>query len=222
MCGRFTSLLSPELLTAIYGVLVPPSLLLEPRYNIAPSQPVLVVRQDISGHRELAPIGWGLIPSWAKDPSLGHSLINARAETVAEKPSFRSAYRHRRCIIPASGFYEWLPVGESKQPWYIKGSEDQPLSLAGLWEHWKSPDGSVIETCTIITTNANELMAPLHDRMPVIFPLESIAAWLEPNARQDEVTNLLRPCASELLAAYPVSNLVNNPRFDSPACVARV
>jgi putative SOS response-associated peptidase YedK len=167
----------------------------------------------------MAPVNWGLIPSWAKDPSIGHSLINARAETVAEKPSFRTAFRRRRCIIPESGFYEWLPVGGAKQPWYIKGCEDRPLSLAGLWEHWQSSDGRVIETCTIITATANEFMAPIHDCMPVILPLESIASWLEPNARPDEVTNLLRQCASEMLAAYMVSNLVNNPRFDSPLSV---
>ena len=220
MCGRFTSLLSPELLAAIYDVPAPPEL--AHRYNIAPSQPVLVVRQDVSGQRELVPVNWGLIPSWAKDPNIGHSLINARAETVAEKPSFRTAFRRWRCVIPASGFYEWVRVGESKQPWYIKGCEDRPLSLAGLWEHWQSPDGSVIETCAIITTTANQLMAPIHDRMPVILPLESIASWLEPNTRPDEVSNLLRPCASEVLAAYTVSNLVNNPRFDSPSCIARV
>jgi len=220
MCGRFTSLLSPELLSVIYGILAPPDLL--PRYNIAPSQPVLVVRQDDSGQRELATVNWGLIPSWAKDPKIGHSLINARSETIAEKPSFRTAFRRRRCIIPASGFYEWVHVGHTKQPWYIKGSKDVPLSLAGLWEHWKSPDDSVIETCTIITTTANELMAPLHDRMPVILPLDSISSWLDPNTRSDQLTKLLRPCASEMLAAYTVSNLVNNPRFDSPSCIARV
>ena len=135
MCGRFTSLLSPELITAIYGVPVPPNLSLEPRYNIAPSQPVLVVRQDISGHREIAPVNWGLIPSWAKDPSIGHKMINARAETVAEKPSFRASYRHRRCIIPASGYYEWQHVNGKKQPWYIKGHEDKPLSMHHVLWH---------------------------------------------------------------------------------------
>lgn len=148
MCGRFTSLLSPELFAAIYDVPAPP--VLAPRYNIAPSQPVMIVRQDVSGQRELVSVNWGLIPSWAKDQNIGHSMINARAETVAEKPSFRTAFRRRRCIIPASGFYEWVRAGESKQSWNIKGYEDRPLSLAGLWEHWQSPDGGVIETCTIL------------------------------------------------------------------------
>ena len=220
MCGRFTSLLSPELLAVIYKVIAPPDL--APRFNIAPSQPVMIVRQDVSGQRELTSVNWGLIPSWSKDPNIGHSLINARAETVAEKPSFRTAFRRRRCVIPASGFYEWMTVDGVKQPWYIKGFEDRPLSLAGLWEHWQSPDGSLIETCAIITTTANELMSSIHDRMPVILPPESIATWLEPNSNPDEVKELLCPCAPGLLAAYTVSNLVNNPKFDSPACVARV
>lgn len=220
MCGRFTSLLSPELLSVIYEVLAPPGL--PPRYNIAPSQPVLVVRQDVSGQRELATVNWGLIPSWAKDPSIGHSLINARGETFADKPSFRAAFKHRRCIVPASGFYEWVSVGGAKQPWYIKGNEDRPLSLAGLWEHWPSPDGNVVETCSIITTTANELMAPIHDRMPVILSSESIASWLELSTKPDELKDRLRPCAPDILTAYTVSNLVNNPRFDSPSCIARV
>lgn len=220
MCGRFTSLLSPELLSVIYGVLAPPDL--SPRYNIAPSQPVMIVRQDASDQRELTTVSWGLIPSWSKDPSLSHSLINARRETVSEKPSFRFAFKHRRCIIPASGFYEWVSVGGTKQPWYIKGFEDRPLSLAGLWEHWQSPDGSLIETCTIITTTANELMSSIHDRMPVILPPESIAIWLEPNSKPEELAGLLRPCEPKYLAAYTVSNLVNNPRFDGAACIARV
>ena len=220
MCGRFTSLLSPELLAVIYEVLAPPDSPL--RYNITPSQPVVIVRQDKSGQRELASVNWGLIPSWSKDPSLSHSLINARGETVSEKPSFRFAFKHRRCIIPVSGFYEWQKLDGTKQPWYIKGVEDRPLSLAGLWEHWPSPDGSVIETCSIITTTANELMASIHDRMPVILSLEAISSWLEPSTKPDELKDLLRPCAPNILTAYTVSNLVNNPRFDSPSCVARV
>jgi putative SOS response-associated peptidase YedK len=220
MCGRFTSLLSPELLAVIYEIFGP--LESTPRYNIAPSQLVSIVRRNAAGQRELATVKWGLIPSWAKDPSVGHSLINARGETVAEKPSFRAAFKQRRCIIPASGFYEWVAAGGAKQPWYIKGYEDRPLSLAGLWEHWPSPDGSVIETCSIITTTANELMAPIHDRMPVILSPESIASWLELSTKPDELKGLLRPCAPDILTTYTVSNLVNNPRFDSPSCIARV
>ncbi len=220
MCGRFTSLLSPELLAVIYEIFGPPES--TPRYNIAPSQPVAIVRQNSSGQRELITVKWGLIPSWAKDPSIGHSLINARGETVAEKPSFRAAFKHRRCIIPASGYYEWVAHGGEKQPWYIKGNEDRLLSLAGLSEHWPSPDGSVIETCSIITTTANELMAPIHDRMPVVLSPESIATWLELSTKPDELKDLLRRCAADILTAYTVSNLVNNPRFDSPSCIARV
>ena len=220
MCGRFTSLLSPELLAVIYEIFGPTES--APRYNIAPSQAVSIVRQNSAGQRVLATVKWGLIPSWAKDPSIGHNLINARGETVAEKPSFRAAFKHRRCIVPASGYYEWMAVGGAKQPWYIKGNEDRPLSLAGLWEHWPSPDGSVVETCSIITTTANELMAPIHDRMPVILSPEAISSWLELSTKPDELKDLLRPCAPDILTAYTVSNLVNNPRFDSPSCIARV
>ena len=204
MCGRFTSLLSPELFATIYEIFAPPEA--THRYNIAPSQPVLIVRQNVTGQRELATVKWGLIPSRAKDPSIGHSLINARGETVAEKPSFRSAFKHRRCIIPASGFYEWVAVGGAKQPWYIKGYEDRPLSLAGLWEHWLSPGGNMVETCSIITTTANELMAPIHDRMPVILSPEAISSWLELSTKPDELKDLLRPCAPDSLTAYTVSN----------------
>lgn len=220
MCGRFTSLLSPELLAVIYEILAPAEQ--HPRYNIAPTQTVSIVRQDATNRRELASAKWGLVPSWAKDPSIGNSLINARSETVAEKPSFRSAFKHRRCIVPASGFYEWVTVAGSKQPWYIKGHEDRPLSFAGLWEHWQSPDGKVIETCSIITTTANELMTPIHDRMPVILSPDSISSWLEPTSNPDDVKTLLRPCPPEILDIYTVSNLVNNPRFDGPSCIARV
>lgn len=220
MCGRFTLLLSPESLAATYKVVAPPDL--APRYNIAPTQTVLIVRLDASGLRELAPVNWGLVPAWAKDQTIGSNLINARAETVTEKPSFRTAFRRRRCIIPASGFYEWVPVEGHKQPWYIKSHEDSPLSFAGLWEHWQSPDGSTIETCAIITTTANELMSPIHDRMPIVLSSEVIEAWLNQKTGLDEAACLLKPCASDILDAYTVSNLVNNPRFDSPACIARV
>lgn len=222
MCGRFVMTLSAELLAAIYGIRTP-ALAIEPRYNIAPGQPVLVVREADAG-RELAPVVWGLIPSWAKDPAIGQKLGNARAETVAEKPSFRSAFRHRRCIVPASGFYEWQATGgKTKQPWYIapaKGGE--PLSLAGLWEHWQSPDGSEIESCTIITTAANDLMTPIHDRMPVILPPEAVGFWLDRRARPEELLHLLQPCQPDLLGAHPVATLVNNPRNNGPECLTQV
>jgi len=220
MCGRFTSLLSPELLAAIYAVLPPEQL--SPRYNISPTQSVLAVREEPSGGRYLSTVRWGFVPHWAKDISIGSKMINARAETVAEKPSFRTAFRQRRCIIPANGYYEWVQANDQKQPWYIKGHEDQPLSLAGLWEQWLSEDGSKLETCAIITTAANELTVPIHDRMPLILPKQSISPWLDKNTSPGDLVGMLIPCSPEMLEAYTVSNLVNNSRFDSPSCIARV
>ena len=222
VCGRFVSTLSAELLAASYGIRLP-AMVIEPRYNIAPGQPVLIVRESSEG-RELAPAVWGLIPSWTKDPGIGRKLSNARAETIDEKPSFRAAFRHRRCIVPASGFYEWQTAdGKSKQPWYISAAVDgMPLSMAALWEVWQSPDGSEIESCAIITTLANDLMSPIHDRMPVILPQHSVTAWLNRQSRPDELLPLLTPCPTELLSAHPVSTLVNNPRNTGSECLTRV
>lgn len=166
MCGRFTSLLSPELIVAIrelFGVSVPDSA--EPRYNVAPSQQVWVVRQE-GDHNRLDFMKWGLIPFWAKDPKIGSQMINARSETVQEKPAFRQAVKFRRCIIPAAGFYEWMHFGDKKQPCYIRMADGSPMFLAGLWDHWKrSGEENILETFTILTTAANDLVASLHDRM---------------------------------------------------------
>ena len=218
MCGRFTSLLTPELIAEVLGVTVPTGLTMDPRYNIAPTQPVLVVRQDLHSRRELAPVNWGLIPSWSKDPTMGQGLINVRAETVAEKPSFRSAFRHRRCIIPASGYYEWQRRMDKKQPWYITScNDDKPLLFAGLWEHWQSPDGSELETCAVITTTANNLMQPIHDRMPVMLSSEQMELWLDASTTPKDLVTMLRPCPDNGLSASQGASLVNNPRNDSPS-----
>jgi len=219
MCGRFTVILLPELLDMIYGVHTGLNAV-EPRYNIAPTQPVMIVRQQLDGRRELAHVNWGLIPSWSRDPAMGAGLINARCETVAEKPSFRSAFRHRRCIIPASGFYEWRKTaGKGKEPWYFTSSDGNPLSFAGLWEHWQSSDGSEIESCAILTTSANALMKPVHDRMPVILPPEGFGPWLSYATRPGELRRFFAPCPPEALIAHPVSTLVNNPRNDFPELI---
>ncbi|HEX9029364.1 MAG TPA: SOS response-associated peptidase, partial [Anaerolineales bacterium] len=165
---------------------------------------------------------WGLIPSWAKDPSIGSRLINARADTLAEKPSFRSAYRRRRCLIPATGFYEWKanPGSKTKTPMYITLASGKPFAFAGLWENWHSPDGSQVLSCTIITTEPNELMAGIHNRMPVILPEEAYAVWLDANDRgPDELNPLLKPFPAEQMAAYPVSRQVNSPQVDSPELI---
>ena len=166
MCGRFTLQIPPELLAEIFGLAEIP--VYPPRYNIAPTQQVAVIRQGEDGKNRFATMKWGLIPSWAKDPSIGNRMINARSETVAEKPAFRHAVRHCRCVIPASGFFEWRAEGGRKLPLYVRLKGDAPMCFAGLWEHWKSPDDGIVESCTILTTAANALIETLHDRIPVI------------------------------------------------------
>ena len=195
---------------------------LEPRYNVAPSQNVLVVRRlPDTMPREGVLLRWGLIPSWAKDPTIGSRLINARAETAADKPAFRHAFRERRCIVPAGGFYEWQRRGAGKQPYLIRLREGKLFGLAGLWESWTAPEGTEIQTFTILTTAANDLVRQLHDRMPVILDKKDYGLWLDPAVRDPaRLTPLLRPYSAELLAAVPVSPLVNDPRHDGPECAA--
>jgi putative SOS response-associated peptidase YedK len=183
MCGRFTLATNLGAIAKRFGV----ARFLDggaPRYNIAPTQPVIVVNDD--GTRRLTQMQWGLIPSWAKDPAIGNRMINARAETVATKPAFRVALRKRRCLIPADGFYEWQPVGRRKQPVYITLKTREPFSFAGLWETWTAPDGQEVKSCTIITTDANALLKPIHDRMPVILTREAEGVWLNPAIQDPE------------------------------------
>jgi putative SOS response-associated peptidase YedK len=214
MCGRFTLRAPVQTLASLFDFADGPAL--EPRYNIAPTQPVAAVRSGTQG-RELVLLRWGLIPSWASDPSIGNRLINARAETVAEKPAFRAAFRHRRCLVLTDGFYEWRKEGKRKQPYFIGLKSGQPFAFAGLWEHWND-----LETCTVLTTAANELMRPLHERMPLILPEEAHDLWLDPEVKQaDLLKGLLQPFPSEEMIAYPVSVLVNNPRHEDPRCVER-
>jgi putative SOS response-associated peptidase YedK len=219
MCGRFALTASPEEIAQQLALSSAPPL--APRYNIAPSQPVLAVRENRDSHqRELVFLHWGLIPSWAKDPSIGYKMINARSETAAEKPSFRNALKYRRCLVPISGFYEWQKVGKGKQPHYIHRADEQLLAVAGLWEHWQSADGSEIESCTLLTTTPNELMRPLHDRMPVILHPDDYDLWLDPQTVKTEpLLPLLRPFPAEYMTAYPVSTLVNSPINESPNCI---
>jgi putative SOS response-associated peptidase YedK len=193
-----------------------------PRYNVAPTQLVAAVRApEAVAKRELAWLRWGLIPSWADDPKIGNRLINARAETAAAKPSFRSAFRHRRCLIVADGFYEWQKTGAKKVPHYFHMKDNGPFAFAGLWEHWEDPDdGEIVESCTILTTEANELLRVYHDRMPVILASADYSCWLDPAARKPEaVQPLLRPYPGEAMTSHPVSPLVNNPRNESPKCL---
>lgn len=220
MCGRFTLTAEVSALQENFPWLYIPAEI-SSRYNIAPTQPVAVVAND--GKNRLDFYTWGLIPSWAKDPQIGSRMINARAETLAEKPSFKAALRRRRCLILADGFYEWQkqPTSKAKIPIYIHLASHQPFAFAGLWEMWNSIDGSMILSCTIITTEPNELMQTIHNRMPVILPEESYQKWLEPGEQNpEELSPLLKPYPADQMVAYPVSTLVNSPANDLPECVA--
>jgi putative SOS response-associated peptidase YedK len=218
MCGRFCQESSVEEIAAVFGVGVGD---LPPRYNVAPSQSVAAIVQLPEAPPQLQMLRWGLIPSWAKDPKIGYKLINARAETVAEKPSFRSAFRQRRCLIPATGFYEWQQVEGSrqKQPYFIGLQDEGLFAFAGLYERWESPGGDVLETCTIITTAANKLVEPIHERMPVILASQDYDRWLGPCVGEiGSLQALLKPYPAADMKIYPVSSLVNNPKHDSPEC----
>jgi putative SOS response-associated peptidase YedK len=220
MCGRFTLSVPAETLRDYFDLRQLPEM--PPRYNIAPTQPVAIVRPaaDCVG-RALDMVRWGLIPAWADDPGIGARMINARAETVAEKPAFRAAFRQRRCLVPADGFYEWQKVGTRKQPHHIRLKNGGPFAIAGLWEHWRSTDGEVIESCTLITTEANDLLQPIHDRMPVILPPGAFDLWLDPAVADTRpLTWLLCPFPAEEMATYPVSPRVNTPANDGPDLIA--
>jgi putative SOS response-associated peptidase YedK len=217
MCGRFARIVSDKKLREKYRL--KEGTLLKDSYNIAPSQPVAAVR-GTDGERELVLLKWGLIPSWSKDATIGQKLINARAETVAEKPSFRSAFKQRRCLIPASGFFEWQKQGTGrKQPFFISLRDGEPFSFAGLWECWHDPDGEEVETCTILTTTANKVMQPIHERMPVILGPSAEEQWLDPRASADALRSLLVPYTGEDMEARAVGLWVNDPKNDGPKCL---
>jgi len=220
MCGRFTSILSPELLAAIFEVQAPPNM--EARYNIAPTQLAPIIRDSSSG-RFISAARWGLVPSWSRDLKSGSHMINARCETVQEKPAFRHSIKYRRCIVPASGYYEWEDSGGRKQPYYIQLKDESPMGLAALWEQWKAPDGEVIETFCILTTAAGGFLMRIHDRMPLILHPDCYGLWLEKNMHDPEqLQHLYHDYPAELMTAYMVADLVNNPRFDGPACIERL
>ena len=218
MCGRYELHTHPAAIALAFGLAETPAL--RPRYNIAPTQDVPIVRQNAAGERECVDVRWGLVPRWAKDPSIGTRMINARAETIAEKPSFRNAFRRHRCLIPADGFYEWQATAGGKQPMHIGRRDEAPFGFAGLYERWLAADGGVLDTCTILTTTANDLLRPIHDRMPVIIAPESYARWLD--VAQADVADLLVPYPSAALAFHPVSTRVNAVRNDDPALIAPV
>ncbi|MGD0518889.1 MAG: SOS response-associated peptidase [Thermoguttaceae bacterium] len=222
MCGRFSLRARNAAILADYFDIadVP---LLKTRYNIAPGQPVPVVRLipgQSNPQRELVLLRWGLIPGWAKDQSIGNRMINARAESLAQKPAFRAALGWRRCLIAADGFYEWQGTGRSRQPYFIRFRDDRPFAFAGLWESWQCADHSAIDSCTIITTAAGELIRPIHDRMPVILPPEAYEVWLDPAVENfEKIASLLIPFSSPEMEAYQVSTLVNKAAHDRPECI---
>jgi putative SOS response-associated peptidase YedK len=214
MCGRYTIIASPEVLRALFAYLEQPNF--PPRYNVAPTQPIPIVRL-IDSKRHFALVRWGLLPSWVKDLKKFTLLINARGETVAEKPAFRAAMKRRRCLIPADGFYEWKAAGPRKQPYYIRMKTGEPFAFAGLWETWMGPNGEELETATIVTTKANRTLAPIYDRMPVIVPPNAFDLWLD-SANVDPVaaSALIAPAPENLLEAYPISTDVNRVANDNP------
>ncbi|MCK8502779.1 MULTISPECIES: SOS response-associated peptidase [Myxococcus] len=222
MCGRVTVRTSPDQLVVELGLAGIRMAVDRPRFNLSPTQLMPVVPND--GARMLDAFRWGLIPSWAKDASIGNKLINARGETVAEKPSFRSALKRRRCLVLVDGWFEWKQSTKPKTPFYFHRADGKPLALAGLWEEWTAQDtGEVLRTCTIITTGPNALMAPIHDRMPVILPPPAQEVWLRPEPQESSVLlPLLVPVADDGLDAYEVARVVNSPTNDVPACVERV
>jgi putative SOS response-associated peptidase YedK len=220
MCGRYTVTATPEVLRALFGYAEQPNF--PPRYNVAPTQPIAIVRL-MNGKRQFALVRWGLLPSWVKDPKAFSLLINARGETVNDKPAYKAAMKRRRCLIPADGFYEWKAGGVRKQPFYIRAKSGEPFAFAGLWESWTGPNGEELETAAIVTTAANQTLAPIHDRMPVVIAPEQFDLWLG-GADEDTTaaTALIRPAPGDLLEAIPVSADVNrvandNPRLIEPA-----
>ncbi len=223
MCGRFTLTIDPgELQDAFQGFDLA-SVEYNPRYNIAPTQPVLVIPNTVD--KKFDYYSWGLVPSWAKDPSIGSRMINARAETLAEKPSFRTALRRRRCLIPTDGFYEWKmdPVTKAKSPLYIYLKDHKPFAFAGLWEIWFSADGSEIRSCTIITTEANAAIQPFHDRMPVIIDPSDYSNWLDVNEKDPaSLGHLLKPYPADQIIYHNVSKAVNSPAVDRVECIEPV
>lgn len=215
MCGRFTLTLDPGELQELLN-LGPFIHIVQPRYNIAPSQPIPIVKD--SEKREVELYRWGLVPSWADDPKIGYRMINARSETANEKPSFRAAFKRRRCLILADGFFEWRneEKGAQKTPYLFKLKNDAPFTFAGLYEHWQAPEGGELHTCTILTCPPNELVKDYHNRMPVMLGEETRWSWLEADKDEDALLDLLVPYPAEEMKCYPVSKAVNSPENDRP------
>ena len=220
MCGRYTLSTTGEIIGDLFDLRETPAL--ASRYNIAPSQEVAAVRFDgESGERTLEMLRWGLVPAWSKEPPGGDArMINARSETLTQKPAFRGSFRRRRCLLAADGFYEWRQVARRKQPYLIRMRDGAPFAFAGLWDRWEAPEGTVVESCTILTTVPNDLVAQIHDRMPVILPRQEFGLWLDPEVRDpDRLLPLLRAYPAEEMITFPVSRRVSNPANDDPSCI---
>jgi putative SOS response-associated peptidase YedK len=217
MCGRYTLTSAPEAIRALFRYAQQPNF--PPRYNIAPTQPIAIVRL-VEGKREFALVRWGLLPSWVKDPKAFSLLINARGESVIDKPAFRAAMKYRRCLIPADGFYEWQKAGDRKQPFYVRAKDGGPLTFAGLWECWTGPDGEELETAAIVTTRANSTLSPIHERMPVVVSPEAFDLWLDCAAVDAEIAAaLIEPARDDLLKAHEIATAVNRVANDNPALI---
>ena len=215
MCGRYTLSTPAGRLAEVFQL--DSTVEITPSYNVAPTQQVAAVLED-EGGRRLEMLRWGLVPSWADDPEIGSRMINARSETAPEKPSFRRAFRGRRCLIPADGFYEWKRENGGKQPYYFRMQDGRPFAFAGLWESWEKGDGP-LRTCAILTTRANSVLEEIHDRMPVILPHDAYNAWLDPDADREELGELMIPYPEGDLETYPVSRFVNSPRNNDERCI---
>lgn len=221
MCGRFSLTVPAKFFSRTFTLPDVPEI--QPDYNISPGMDIWAVRNSLESQQPaVGRLRWGLIPSWASDPKIGNKLINARSETVSDKPAFRDAYRNRRCLIPADGFFEWKRNGKLRTPYYIRRKRQQPFAMAGLWERWLGPNGIQLDSCTILTTNPNSLMQPLHDRMPVILDETNMTRWLETPLSDSEIQELITPYPSSQMEAYPVSDWVNSPKNNDPACLLRV
>jgi putative SOS response-associated peptidase YedK len=217
MCGRYTVTSAPAALRALFGYAEQPNF--PPRYNIAPTQPIAIVRLA-DGKRQFALVRWGLLPSWVKDPKIFTLLINARGESVVDKPAFRAAMKRRRCLIPADGFYEWQAIGGRKRPFYVHAKSGAPLAFAGLWETWTGPNGEELDTAAIVTTRANKSLEPIHARMPVIIAPEAFELWLNSDkVDADTAAALIQPAPKELLEAHEISPAVNRTANDNPKLI---
>ena len=221
MCGRFSLTVPEKFFSRTFTLLDIPEM--KPDYNVPPGVDIWAVRKNTESKQpEVARLRWGLIPAWASDPKIANKLINARSETVSDKPAFREAYRRRRCLIPADGFFEWKRNGKLRTPYFIRRIGQKPFAMAGLWERWLGPGGVQLDSCTILTTEPNRLMQTLHNRMPVILDETNMTRWLETAQSESEMKELMAPYPSDQMEAYPVSDLVNSPKNNDPACLSRI